>query len=307
MYMYMKLPSNKFKAKNEKLKRFNLHTLRVTFLALIFTLYALSFTFTNAQGLGGVVNEYPVADNNIAPGDIVISSEKGLIRTNVAYDANLFGVAVEKGVVVFKAKGSGNTKPVSRSGIASVKVTTVNGPIKVGDYVTSSSISGYGMKVATSGQVLGTAMESFNPSTDSGQANLIDYNPAKPTKDDQPRKVATGTIQVAIQIEYKDVYVGKTAAVFNSLGNRFGSIVGNVAPPEKFADAAKYVVAGVIAIGSFLIGFLTFARTLPKGVEALGRNPLAHVAIQFSIVLHIIFTAVTTLMGVIAAILIIRL
>lgn len=275
----------------------------VAVLSLLIVNSSLMTREAHAQGLGGVVNEYPVADNNIVPGDIVISSEKGLIRTNVAYDANLFGVAVEKGVVVFKAKGSGNTKPVSRSGVASVKITTVNGPIKVGDYVTSSPISGFGMKVSTSGQVLGTAMESF---TGDG-APQIDYNPAKPTKDDQPRKVSTGTISVAVQIEYKDIYVGKTAAVFNTLGNRFGSIIGNVAAPEKFADAAKYIVAGIIAIGSFLIGFLTFARTLPKGVEALGRNPLAHVAIQFSIVLHIIFTAVVTLVGIVAAILVIRL
>ena len=43
-----------------------------------------------------------------------------------------------------------------------VKVTTENGPVAPGDYLTTSSKPGYAMKATHSGQVIGRVMGSFD-------------------------------------------------------------------------------------------------------------------------------------------------
>lgn len=60
---------------------------------------------------------------------------------------------------------TGNTNPIKKSdlivtsGLTEVKVNNENGLIKRGDLITSSSVSGVGMKATESGMVLGVALE----------------------------------------------------------------------------------------------------------------------------------------------------
>ena len=49
-----------------------------------------------------------------------------------------------------------------------VLVSTENGPIHAGDYLTSASIPGYAMKATVAGQVIGKAMEDFDTTTATG-------------------------------------------------------------------------------------------------------------------------------------------
>jgi len=50
------------------------------------------------------------------------------------------------------------------------------------------------------------------------------------------------------------------------------------------------VVAAFIVIISFIFGFLSFSRVAARGVEALGRNPMAKKTIQLGILLNVIIT-----------------
>jgi len=52
--------------------------------------------------------------------------------------------------------------PVALSGRVPVKVNTENGPIKVGDPLTSSSTPGVAMKATKAGAIIGTAMNDFS-------------------------------------------------------------------------------------------------------------------------------------------------
>ncbi len=74
----------------------------------------------------------------------------------------------------------------------------------------------------------------------------------------------------------------------------------------NFVNILRYILAGLAVLISFTIGFFTLARTIPKAMEALGRNPLARTTIQFGIVLNIIFTIGIGLVGVVAAIILLR-
>src|SRR3989304_4952505 len=91
-------------------------------------------TFNIAQTLN-------ILDAGAVDGDIVSLSDQNesVVRTNKSYDERMHGVLVARPVMVYRTLDS---IPVSRAGIAYVNVTTLGGPIKVGDYITSSEIPG---------------------------------------------------------------------------------------------------------------------------------------------------------------------
>src|SRR5258708_7749937 len=117
-----------------------------------------------------VTNTYNVADPNLADGDIVVSTEKGLVAATAPYVNNLFGVMVKTPLIVYRTVDNKGL-PIARSGVAEVNVTTLNGPIKTGDYITSSGITGKGEKATQSGYVIGVALDNF-----SNQGSQLKYN-----------------------------------------------------------------------------------------------------------------------------------
>jgi hypothetical protein len=63
----------------------------------------------------------------------------------------------------------GNKRPVALAGRVPVKVTNENGPIKIGDYLTSASRPGYAMKAIGPGIVIGRSMDNFNGNEETGK------------------------------------------------------------------------------------------------------------------------------------------
>jgi F0F1-type ATP synthase membrane subunit c/vacuolar-type H+-ATPase subunit K len=79
---------------------------------------------------------------------------------------------------------------------------------------------------------------------------------------------------------------------------------GTQAPFLTPLTSLRYILAALITGGAFVIGFASFGKTSGSGVEALGRNPLAHKTIQRSIVFNLILTAVIMMVGLVLAYLI---
>lgn len=240
------------------------------------TLYLILPVF--AQGLEAT-SVYEIADTDAAEGDILVATDKGLARAEKSFDNKIFGVISEKPLLVYRNNNI-KGKPVIRSGTATVNVTTLNGPIKYGDYITSSSIKGKGQKATESGYVLGIALAAFDG------------------KDE-------GKIQVAIRVEYAELTNPRFAGrLFGFVGTSF---LENVNDPKKFGNVVRYISAGLVVLLSFTFGFLTFSRSIAKSIEALGRNPLAKSTIQLSMVINIGLLVVTAVIGIVASILIIKL
>lgn len=98
-------------------------------------------------------------------GDILISVDEktnngdNLSLSNSEYQTNLIGVA------------TGNNFPIreldriKKEGICQIKVIK-NANIKKGDYITSSSLPGLGMKATKTGMIIGVAIEDLNPNED---------------------------------------------------------------------------------------------------------------------------------------------
>ena len=231
-----------------------------------------------------VTSIYTIADTEAVDGDILITSEAGLQRTTKIADDKIFGVLQANPVLVYRnvdAEG----QPIARSGIAQVNITTANGPIQYGDYITSSQELGKGQKSTGVGAILGISLSSYDGSDGA----------------------EFGKIPVALKIESTGLAggAGLTAnRFFGTIGNAF---VESVSDPERFTDVIRYISAGLVVLLSFTFAFLTFSRSIVKSIEALGRNPLARSTIQISIIISIILLVVTGIVGIVASILIIRL
>ncbi|MDO8621131.1 MAG: hypothetical protein Q7R31_02525, partial [Candidatus Levybacteria bacterium] len=128
---------------------------------------------------------YPTAVNT-EDGDILVASldefavaSSGgrvarLIKSSVSYDPNIIGIvsvaseATDFNSIGYNIKEGDNPQPIALSGRVKVKVSLENGPIKVGDRVTTSSVPGVGMKATKFGMAVGIALEpldSLTPNT----------------------------------------------------------------------------------------------------------------------------------------------
>jgi len=223
---------------------------------------------------------YSVTDPDAQDGDILISTDEGLIRATTTYDERLFGVLNTQPVIVYRNGQEG--QPVVRSGVAIVSVTTTNGPIKSGDYITSSTIPGKGQKGTESGYVIGVALEDF------GGENARE-----------------GKINVAIKIEYADITGPRDPSrLFSLIGT---TLLQNVQDPRKLGDIIRYIAAALVLLLSFTFAFLTFSRSIIKSIEAVGRNPLAKNTIQFTVILNFLLLVLTAIIAVVSSLLIIKL
>jgi F0F1-type ATP synthase membrane subunit c/vacuolar-type H+-ATPase subunit K len=260
----------------------------LTFLILLLITATPLLATTNEQSYS---TTYAVQDSQATDGDILFSKDGSLIRANNAYSSQIFGAAQKLPVVVYR-NGDPNKLAIAREGLAEVNVTTLNGEIKKGDYITASEIEGKGQKATQSGYVLGVSQENFSNS----DGTQLTHN---------GNTYASGKIQVAVRIEYAEINTSRglqrlldyfNAALFKNLQN-----------PAQFTQLIRYLFAGIIATLAFAIGYITFSRSLARSIEAVGRNPLARSTIMASLILNIALTVFVTLVGAGLAILLIRL
>ena len=259
--------------------------------ALLLTfLVSGSSAFAQLQGVE-ITSVFTVADKKAADGDILIMSDKGLVRADVEFDSHLFGVLQKQPVMSYRRIDNAG-QPVARTGIAEVNVTTLAGPIASGDYITSSPVAGKGQKAARNGYVIGRALSALKD----GQGQQMDY---------AGKKITSGKVTVALKAEYADELGGVRSAsrVADMLGS---TLFTSLQSPDKFGMIIRYIAAGLVSLAALLIGFFTFSRSLAKSVEAIGRNPLAKTSIYLSLGINIFFTIIITALGIAAAIVLIK-
>jgi hypothetical protein len=105
-------------------------------------------------------------DGDVAPssGDVVSIAQHSPIavaQSASAYDKSIIGVVATEPHTVMGHYTSHSTK-LALAGRVPVNVSTENGPIAIGDMLTSSSIPGVAMRATKAGPVIGKAMEAFD-------------------------------------------------------------------------------------------------------------------------------------------------
>jgi F0F1-type ATP synthase membrane subunit c/vacuolar-type H+-ATPase subunit K len=187
----------------------------------------------------------------------------------VSYDSALFGVVTEDPALAMEDIALENRSFVVSGGEAFVKVSAINGDIAKGDFITSSEIPGVAQKADMSGQVIGVALQDYSAES----VDIVD------------------DILVQLDIRAKMIESNVRVNLIEALRS------GSQAPFMTPLTSLRYILAALVTAGSFVIGFSSFGKTSRGGVEALGRNPLAHKTIQRSIVFNLILTAVIMFAG----------
>lgn len=202
-------------------------------------------------------------ENNAGGGGDIVSYEDGkYILSQRAYDESMYGVIVDDPTSSLVDVNLNEYKLVSSYGEALVNVSTKNGNIVEGDFITSTDIPGVGAKALESGPVIGVALESFEPAIS-----------------DQ-----IGQIWVLIDIKTNFIDTTLSKNLFDVLRTSLTS------PFMTPIEALRYLLAIAVVFASFVIGFSNFSKITGSSVEALGRNPLASASIRKVIVFNFALT-----------------
>lgn len=237
------------------------------FLFILGILSSISIYAQNTSA--GTAFSVAISDKNAKDGNIIISTPKGYQLTSLAYDSNMYGVLTESPAVFLQNTDESASKPVMHIGKAYVLVSSINGNIKKNDFITTSTIAGVGQKANRNGMILGTALQ--------------DYTNSNPK--------ITGKILVSVNPHFNASFADTKTNVLE--------VLRNAGDPSTMTQltSLRYVIAAIIVLTTFTIGFIFFGRITSKGVEALGRNPLASRTIQINLVLNLILMVVIVAVG----------
>jgi len=226
----------------------------------------------------GIAKYYPI-EEDVEDGDIISIIDNQYRKSQKTYDVSVIGVVTENPAIeISDQEYNANEKryPVMDTGTAYVKVTTKNGDIKKGDVLTTSDIPGVAMKADRPGFAIGVADEDV-----SGLG-------------DEVKK-----IRVAMHLHYN--YLGQEKGFPDKLTFTDIFAITKLLEYQSPSAVMKYIFAGTVVVVSIIFGYLTFARIASRGIEAVGRNPLASKAINFSIVVNVAITISIVLAGLILA------
>lgn len=223
---------------------------------------------TKEEDYSGFATTVPITDKNPKTGSIVSSGNGGYFLSKTDYDNSMYGVVTQAPAVALEDVPKTGLNYVVYKGKTKVLVSTSKGEIKKNDPITSSTAPGIGVKALENGFVLGIALEDY-----SGPNNgsiMVDID---------PHFNSSGNNQVSKNI-------------FNILKNARNSAY--LSPLE----ALRYLIAAIVVLIAFILGFMYFGRVAQRGIEAVGRNPLARNFIEFSVILNVLLTALIILAGV---------
>jgi hypothetical protein len=241
---------------------------------LLIILLTIGVLNVRAQNISeSVATSIQLQEESLEDGSILCSGSEGIRMCTDQYDANIYGVYVAEPAAVIEVSTLEGSKPVVNSGKAYVRVNNGNGAIKIGSFITTSTSPGVGQLADKSGNVLGVALDNF----ESGDKTTI------------------GRIPVAIAI--RPVIVASSTG-----GNLLENLKqGLMAPTLAPLASMRYLLAIIVALLAFALGFVYFGRVARGGVEALGRNPLAGRAIQFTVFMNMVLTVLIMFVGLILA------
>ncbi len=137
-----------------------------------------------ALNTGADVAEDYVSSQNLVPGDVVVMANDGnsdaVVKATSPNQGGLLGVvSTNPGVTVNSGARTDSSHQylyqIALVGRVPVEVSSVNGTIKVGDPLTSSSIPGVVVKSTTPGLIVGRALQDYNDANPNDTGSILIY------------------------------------------------------------------------------------------------------------------------------------
>lgn len=218
-------------------------------------------------------------------GYIVAKDPDEYYITRSYQDPNVAGVIANETDFLYTTDNADDRITIAVDGVTDVWVSNAFGQIKYGDFITTSTDTGVGVKAIENGSVIGYALE---PTQEGNDLQLI-----------------------SVQLELSDSWNGSEITNDKSLFKKSSDVISNLlsnAESEAQGQSRSflYLIILVIVISASIFGFLTFGRIAVNGISAVGRNPLAKDTIVKTVVINSLITIVFTLGALIIALLIIR-
>lgn len=257
------------------------------FAAVVGSMAALSLPATAANNGAGVQGY--AADTPLDIGAIVQLTGKDANRVKVAVQAelqNMFGVVVDRSrlPVTLTSEGLENETFVAVSGTYNVLVSTQNGPIATGDYVTLSAINGVAMKAGTDEEtVFGRAARPFT-----GEDVTLGTTTLKDSTGKDNKTVKLGSIPVTIDIKRNPNEKSTKVRVPEPLER-----IGQAIAEKEVSPIRIYLSLGITAV-SLIAAIVVIYAGVRNGVISIGRNPMSKKSI-FRALLEIILTSILIL------------
>lgn len=237
----------------------------------------------------------------VQQGMIVQLNAKDASKVDPATSANsdkMFGVAVavnDAALTISDGGTGGNQIYVATSGRYNMLVSSQNGEIKEGDYVTISSIDGIGMKASPQDNLaIGRAMAGFNGTSGAiSSANLKDGN--------KSTKVAIGRIPVEIKVSHNP-YGGRDFSSLPGILQATGDAVAN----KPVSTGRIFLALAVLLISALVSGSMLYSG-VKNGMISVGRNPMAKKSIVRNLIQVILTSVIIFIIGLFGVYLLLRL
>ncbi len=194
-------------------------------------------------GDGSKVQPAERADGSNVLGVVVSSAEAGVSLSNTAAAEEIF---------------------VANSGQFDVLVSTQNGPINIGDYISISSVAGVGMKSDGNQEfVLGKALDAFD-----GKSMTEGTTVLKTSTGDQ--QVSLGRIGIEISVAHNPKYQKNSPAGVPEVLAKLAQVV-----TDQPVSAFRIYAGTTVALLSVIVAGVILFAGVRTGMTAVGRNPLA--------------------------------
>jgi hypothetical protein len=238
----------------------------------------------------------------LQPGIIVqLTTKKGntVEPLTFANQAQMLGVVVSptQATVSISNNAAQAQTFVAAAGEYPVLVSTQNGPVKIGSYITISAITGVGMVANSSNQVvLGKAMRAFD-----GKSNVVSTTQLTNSLGAH-QAVSIGDIQVNIEVGHNPLYSSKNTSGVPSVLSSAAKVVS-----DRPVSALRIYASLIILLITLIIAGLVLYIGVRASITAVGRNPLAKKTIIRSMISIIITSVIVFIIGLIAVYLLLKL
>lgn len=211
-----------------------------------------------------VAHSIVVADG-VVGGDIVRRDGSGRYgHTSSVGDESMYGVVVDDPLLyVVQGETETGTRPVITTGEAVVNVTTVGGPIRAGDLITTSPLAGLGQRTSRDHSVyaLGIALD--------------DMTEVETERTDIPQGVQYGQVRASLRMGLYAALDSGTDAENVDVGNVVSANQTEQTWQDSYFPFFRYLLAAIVALAAIIIALRSFGGTLAQSVVSIGRNPMA--------------------------------
>jgi hypothetical protein len=224
---------------------------------------------------------------------------KKVVPLDQEHDGDMLGIVVAANDSAVSLSSDSDYKHqvfIASTGRFEVLVSNQNGPIKIGDYITVSSVDGIGMKAGSDGSiVLGKTDTAIDGTTKvEGSTTLVDTKGGK-------KNINIGRVSLTITVAHNPLQ--KSAdSTFPGIFQKIGSGVANkpVSPARAYLSLALLLISAVVTTSILFSG-------VRSGIISIGRNPLAKKSIIRSMIQVIITGLIVFIIGLFGVYLLLRL